>query len=348
MIDRGEDRGVLFLSYEETISLFKAKDALDICENVYRMQKRDEVVLPNPSSLKLDIGAPFHNHWHLKTAFLKDPPITGVRVYNYIDDGHQNNVGSLERLGYVILSDPFNGRPLAIIDDHWTYGLRSAAAPIVAAKWLAPAKPKILALVGIGTMGASALICLMELFSFTQIRCTSRREETRNAFTKKTEQDYGVECVACTSVEETVYNADIVIGSTTSSDVMCRESWLKPGALFISLARREMAPHDWQKMDKVVVDSWDLNMTQPVFRNMVETGLFLREWLHGEIADVVCGNRSGRTREDEKILIHTGGLVSQDIACNHHVYLRALAEGKGLWLPRAHPINQSGGRHDYV
>ena len=335
MKTENKDRGVLFLSYEDTLTLFSAKDALDICEDVYRMQKRGGVVLPNPPSLKMDVGKPFHNHWHLKAALLTEREITGVRFYNYLDDGDRNNVGSLERLGYVILSDPYNGHPLAIIDDHWTYGLRSAAAPIVAAKWLAPAFPKTLALVGIGTMGTSALTCLMELFPFTQLRCTSRRAETRQAFAQKISTQFCIEAIACDSAEEAVSNADIVVGSTTSSDVMCREAWLKKGALFISLARRELAPDDWQKMDKVVVDSWELNMTQPVFRNMVESNLFSRDRLHAEIADVVCGDRIGRAHADEKILIHTGGLVSQDIACNHHVYLRAIAEKKGLWLPRA-------------
>jgi hypothetical protein len=33
--------------------------------------------------------------------------------------------------------------------------------------------------------------------------------------------------------------ADIAVGGTTWSETITREAWLKPGAVFISLARRE-------------------------------------------------------------------------------------------------------------
>ena len=36
---------------------------------------------------KLDVGAPFHNHWHVKTVILEDEPIEGVRLCSYDDDG---------------------------------------------------------------------------------------------------------------------------------------------------------------------------------------------------------------------------------------------------------------------
>ena len=44
----------------------------------------------------------------------------------------------------------------------------------------------------------------------------------------------------------------------------------------------------------------------------------------------------GRERDDERILIHTTGLVSQDVALAHFLYRRALDKGLGLWLPSAH------------
>ena len=40
--------------------------------------------------------------------------------------------------------------------------------------------------------------------------------------------------------------------------------------------------------------------------------------------------------DDERILIHTTGLVSQDIALAHFLYTRALETGRGIWLPAAH------------
>ena len=89
------------------------------------------------------------------------------------------------------------------------------------------------------------------------------------------------------------------------------------------------------KMDKVVIDSWGMNLLQPPFADMVEAGQFSRERLHGEIHEVVSGAIPGRERAEERILIHTCGLVAFDLALAHHLYQRAKEEGLGLWLPRA-------------
>jgi ornithine cyclodeaminase/alanine dehydrogenase-like protein (mu-crystallin family) len=79
------------------------------------------------------------------------------------------------------------------------------------------------------------------------------------------------------TVEAVARGADIVVGGTISTDIMCRETWLKPGCTFISLARREPDPADWAKRDKVVVDNWDINTLQDAFKTMVESGQFSAE-----------------------------------------------------------------------
>lgn len=329
------ERNVLFISHRDTLELLGVADALRICEDVYRMQAHGRVRWSSPPSLKLDAAAPFHNHWVAKCVLLEETAATGVRLYNHFDDGARNTVGSLDRLGYVVLADPTTGRPLAFIDDHWSSAIRAVAAPIVAAKWLAPSRPRALGLIGIGTMGTNALRCLTSLYPFAEIRCTSRRPETRTEFADKWARELGLNVKPCATLEEVARGADIVVGGTTSSEVMCREEWLKPGALFISLARREFDPAAWSRLDKVVVDSWDLNMQMPVFRAMVEAGQFSRDRLYAEIEEIVVGAKPGRTGDDERILIHTCGLVSQDVAIAQYIYDEAVKKGLGIRLPTA-------------
>jgi alanine dehydrogenase len=331
-----DDRGVLFVPYKETLGLLSVTDALKVCEDVYRMHARGSVVLSNPPSFKLDVADGFHNHWHVKSVFLKDIPTTGVRVYNYFDDGVRNTVGGLDCTRYIVLSDPHSGKPLAIVDEHWSYAIRSSAAAVLACKWVGPKNPKVLGLVGIGTMGTNALRCLSTMYKFEEIRCTSRRPQTRMAFAETWSKELGTRVVPKDSIEEVVRGADIAVGGTTSADIVSREPWLKPGCTFISLARRELDPAGWSKMDKVVIDSWEFNMLQRDFRRTVESGLFSREQLYGEIHELVAGTKNGRDREHERILIHTTGLVSQDVALAHFLYRHALEKGVGIWLPTAH------------
>jgi alanine dehydrogenase len=331
-----DNRGVLFVPYRETLGLLSVADAMKVCEDVYLMHARGSVVLSNPPSFKLDVADGFHNHWHVKSVFLKDIPTTGVRVYNYFDDGVRNTVGGLDNTRYIVLSDPRSGAPLAIVDEHWSYAIRSTAAAVLACKWLGPKNTKVLGLIGIGTMGTNALRCLATMYKFDEIRCTSRRPETRRAFAETWSQALGTTVVAKDTIEEVVRGADIAVGGTTSPEIVSREPWLKPGATFISLARRELDPAGWSKLDKVVIDSWEFNMLQRDFRRTVEAGLFSRDRLYAEIHELVAGAKRGREREDERILIHTTGLVSQDVALAHFLYRHALDKGVGIWLPTAH------------
>ena len=50
----------------------------------------------------------------------------------------------------------------------------------------------------------------------------------------------------------------------------------------------------------------------------------------GEICDVVTERVPGRENDDERILIHTIGLVSHDVAICHYVYEKAKEREIGI------------------
>jgi alanine dehydrogenase len=326
---------ILFVPYRDTLKLLSLEDAMRICEETYRMHARGSVVWSKPPSFKLDVAAGFHNHWHVKGVLLEDIPVTGVRMYNYFDDGSRNTVGALDCTRFIVLSDPRTGHALAIVDEHLVYQVRSTAAATIPLKWVGPVSAKVLGLVGIGAMGTNTMRCLLTMYDFEEIRVTSRRRETREAFAAAWTEKLGIAVRAVDSVEEVVRGADVAVGGTTSSDIMTRESWLKPGAVFISLARREFEPAGWAKVDKVVIDSWEMNYLMPHFRAMVDSGTFVRDQLHAEIHEVVAGTKTGRERPEERILVHTTGLVSQDVAICHFIFEQAKAKGLGITLPAA-------------
>jgi ornithine cyclodeaminase/alanine dehydrogenase-like protein (mu-crystallin family) len=51
--------------------------------------------------------------------------------------------------------------------------------------------------------------------------------------------------------------------------------------------------------------------------------------VHAELADVVAGRRTGRTRDDEITIFDSSGTALQDVAAAVAVYDRALAGGHG-------------------
>ena len=330
---------LLFLSHAETLDLLSPAEAMAVCEDVYRMHAEGTISWTDPPAFRLDDDR-FHHHWHVKGALLSEIPISGVRLYAYYEDAQRSTVGTLDATRYIVLSDPVTSVALAIVEEHWTYAIRSTAAAVLACKWMANPDPRVLGLVGVGTMGTTALQCLAELYDFEEIRCTSRSPATREAFADKWSAALGVPVTPLDSIEAVVRGADIAVGGTTSKDIVSRAEWLKPGATFVSLARRELDPAGWPAMDKIVIDDFDINMLTPEFRKTVADGLFSRAAMHGEISDLVAGTASGRESPDERNLIHTVGLVSQDIGVAHHVYRKALDIGAGLRLPLPHAVGR--------
>src|SRR5258708_15148515 len=155
-----DTRGVLFVPYQNTLGLHGVEDALRVCEEVYAMHARGSVAWASPASFKLDVAEGFNNHWPVKAAFLTEVPTTGVRLYNYYDDGMRNTIGDLGCTRYIGLSDPHSGGAGAIIDEHRSSAIRSAAAATLACKWLGPRNPKALGLICAGTMVPTWLRCL--------------------------------------------------------------------------------------------------------------------------------------------------------------------------------------------
>ncbi len=49
------------------------------------------------------------------------------------------------------------------------------------------------------------------------------------------------------------------------------------------------------------------------------------------------GAKRGRASAEERILLHTTGLVAHDIALAHHLYVKARETGRGIVLPAARP-----------
>lgn len=325
---------LLFVSYADCLKLLTVTETMRICEDVFRMHARGTVVPPIPPAFKLD-DDDLNNHWHVKGVLLKEIPISGVRLYNYFDDGETNTVGTLSCCRYVLLTDPRTGHALALVDEHLSYGWRSAAAAVLACKWVGPVKPKVLGLIGVGSMCTGILQCLSTLYRFDEVRVTSRRKESREAFAFKWSQQLGISVRAVGTNEEVVRDADIAVGGTTSSAVMIYEEWVKPGSVVISMARQQFELRGFARMDKVVVDSWELNMRNHHFRKMVETGLFSRSQLHAEIPQLITGEKAPRENPNERILIHTTGFVSQDVAICHWVFEKAKTTGMGITLPAA-------------
>jgi len=282
-----------------------------------------------PSPPNMNMRDRFENHYHLKACILDELSVAGFRLvaHNATDETSQ------DATRFVVLVDVESSRPLAFVDETWTYAQRTVASIVMAARRLAREDASTLALIGAGRLATTALEYYARLFRLREVRIASRRPETRGALAESARQRYGINATAAANVEAAVRGADLILTATNSARAVIEEPWVAKGAVVATLDSAEPGRDLVEKADLFVVDS-----REQLRKELTE--LFGSEapgWIDATVAEVVGGRHPGRTSPEQRVLIVTQGMASQDVALAHLVYQRALSTELGQPMRAALP-----------
>jgi alanine dehydrogenase len=320
--------GPVFLTSADCQRLIGVRDVLDIVEDVFGMQARGEVTWADPTRFTIN-GRTEHIYSHVKGCVLESIPVMGVRVVGYHIGPDGSGTSSPESTRLVVLTDPGTGRLLAILDEHWNYAVRTTAAAVVGAKYVARADSRTVGIVGAGNLARTGLAALAETFPLERVRVTSRRPGSYEEFAREMSSTIGIPVQPDPSVEAICAEADLILIATTARTPLVKERWVPPGACVISLGADEVEPSLYEKVDHFVVD--DRIEVGRLLDRLLGTGAILHDRL-GVIEDWVVARRTERTQPGERSVIKTVGLVSQDVAVAYRTYERAVAERLGIPL----------------
>jgi ornithine cyclodeaminase/alanine dehydrogenase-like protein (mu-crystallin family) len=303
-------------------------------EEVVRAQGEDRVVLE--PRVHLEPGAEFGGHWNVLRAYVEPLRLAGVKVVGDFVDNYRRDLPS--ELGLLTLFDPSTGAPTAIVDAADLTDRRTGALTAVGARHLAPPAPRVLGHVGARGTAYWNVVLLDWLFDFDEIRVTSRRSGSREAFAARLEAELGKPVRACATVQETVEGAEVVVEATrlVEPEPILRTAWVAEAALVVPYGTMSAVELDLLSiMDKVVVDDWAQCGPGNRFgalRAHVDRGLLTEATLHAELGEIVAGRKPGRERADERILFWHRGLATCDVALGALLVERAAAAGVGTIL----------------
>src|SRR5262250_637977 len=151
-----------------------------------------------------------HGHFNvLRGAFRAPIDLAGVKVISDYVDNYKEGLPS--ELGLLLLMDPRNGVPKAIIDGSHLTDMRTGAVTAIGAKYLARKEARVLGHIGARGTAYWNVRLLDHLFDFAEIRVHSRRRESRDAFAARLARDLGKPVIATTDWQSCVQGADIVI-----------------------------------------------------------------------------------------------------------------------------------------
>ncbi len=271
----------------------------------------------------------------LRGAFRAPINLAGVKVIgDYVDNYKQ---GLPSELGLLLLMDPANGVPKAIIDGSHLTDMRTGAVTAIGAKYLARKGTRVLGHIGARGTAYWNVRLLDRLFGFEEIRVHSRRPESRDAFAERLSRNLGKTVQATEDWRSCVEGADIVVEASRlpAPEPMLQTAWIKPGAFVVpygTMSAVELSLTDI--MSKLVVDDWGQCKGGPfgALRQHVEQGKLSEATLHAELGEIVAGLKPGRERDDETILFWHRGLSLSDIALGHAMLQKAARLGIGQRL----------------
>ncbi|WP_436532263.1 ornithine cyclodeaminase family protein [Actinoplanes sp. HUAS TT8] len=314
----------------------RTDEVIAAVENVVDAHGRGRTVFEPRTHLVPDNGGAGHFNilrGHVST--LGDHGLSGVKVVGDFVPNYQKGLPS--ELALMTLLDPATGVPLAIMDATLITEVRTGAMTAVGAKHLARPDSRILGHVGARGTAFANVTMLDQLFPLEEIRVTSRRPESREAFAERLRAvtDTPVRVVA--TADEVYQDADILVEASRLQEPqpLLRTAMVKPGAFVVPYGTVSAVELDLlDVMDKVVVDDWRESRSGRfgALRAHVDTGRLSEETLYAQIGEIVSGAKPGRESADERILFWHRGLSILDVALAHLILTRAEAADAGTML----------------
>jgi ornithine cyclodeaminase/alanine dehydrogenase len=234
--------------------------------------------------------------------------------------------------GLVILNDPENGIPIAVMDATWITAKRTGAATAVAAKHLARSDSSTVGIVACGVQGRSNVEALACTFPLRHVRAFDVDRAAALRFAEEVSDRHGLEVEVVTVLREAVSEVDLVV---TSGPILkhptpaIEPGWLSPGAFACPVDFDSM----WQgaalaQVDKLATDDRrQLNHYRGFgyFGDTPEP--------YADLGDLAVGRAPGRTEGNERTMSLNLGLALEDLATAALVYQQAVERDIGTELP---------------
>ena len=278
-------------------------------------------------------------------SYLTDGKGFGVKV---ISEFRANSAkGLADMTALVALFDGITGQPSTVMDATYLTDLRTGASTALAARYLARADSRTLAMIGAGRVARNQLWALCEVLPIDRVRLSTRSDRRAHQFMARMAAMGGRIPKAIELVESraaAVREADVVICATGAHEPVFPGSALGPGTFVAAVGanratNREVDSETIRRAATWVVDSpVDCLANAGDLVIPIAEGILRREQIAG-MADVAAGRRPGRQADADITFYKSMGVPIQDLITAQHIERRAIERSIGTTI-------EIGGDHD--
>ncbi|PJX13112.1 ornithine cyclodeaminase [Halomonas sp. 141] len=239
----------------------------------------------------------------------------GVKMVNVFPQNAEHGLPAIS--GLYLLSEGQHGQPLACIDGSELTRRRTAAASALAARVLAREDAETLLVVGTGKLAPMVIEAHASVRPIKRVLVWGRNPHKAAAIAEEYADRFDTQVVD--TLATAVAEADIVSCVTLSTQPIIRGEWLTPGTHLdlIGAFRPQMRETDAEclRRAQVFVDTYAGAQGEAGdILQAIEEGAFQFEEIQAELADVLRGEKPGRTSPQAITLFKSVGASLEDLA----------------------------------
>jgi alanine dehydrogenase len=323
---------VLLLTEKDVESLLSIGEVMEVVEQAFKEKGLGYAQMPPKLYL---LFTKYNGDLRAMPSYLERLDVSAVKVVN----SHPGNPAKFKLptvMATIVLVDPRNGAPLAIMSGTRITAMRTGAAGGIAAKHLARKDSKVVGLVGAGTQARTQLEALLMLYGKLEtVRVWSRTHETREKFATDMKSAFGasLEIVPSADLRDIVVGADILVTTTPSRKPIVSDKWVSDGTHITCIGADAKGKEELDsailRRAKIVVDDWEQGLHSGEINVPLSKGIISREDVWGDICEIAAGLKPGRTSKNEVTVFTSTGLAVQDAATAKLAYDKAVSMGIG-------------------
>jgi len=324
---------ILYLKQEDVIKagLFDTEKALNDVEHILKLYAEKKVCMPPKTLLDFYDGDEYRGHFVAMPVYADgEIDLAGIKWAA----GYPHNPSRYDLplgIDIIILSNPYNGVPLSIMDGTLITAVRTAALAGLAVKYLKPSDVQNLGIVGAGVIGKTLLRMLPIVVRNSRILLYDIDHD--KAVESSLQSPFSSRIDVVEDFETIVESSDVIVTATSAEKPYFKEYHMKKAKLYIQLGVVEFSEDAVLKADRIVVDNWEQIKS---YERGVLGRLYRKHRINNtdvtEITEIVAGKKKGRCSDDEIIFFDSFGMACEDIAIAQRIYRTALSEKIGTWL----------------
>jgi ornithine cyclodeaminase len=298
-------------SLDQIKSVLPEIDLIPDIEEGFRRYSAGQAVVPPVGELVLEKG-----EVHIKYGFLHGGDCYVIKIASGFYGNSQ--LGLPTSNGLMLLFSQETGQLAAILlDEGYLTDIRTAVAGAIAAKYLAPRNVKRIGIVGAGIQARLQLRYLDSVTPCRDVLVWGRSESELNAYVNEmAPEGYRIETTLDPS--QILRSCNLVVTATPSKIPLLMSEDLQHGTHITAVGsdtpeKQELDAAILARADLVVADSISQCLERGEIHQALKAGRLSKDRLI-ELGNIIAGEATSRTHEDQITVADLTGVAVQDIA----------------------------------